>query len=435
MSLEIIPIGGFGEIGRNCAALKVDDEILIFDMGLQMENYIAHTDTDDIVDMSPSTLIETESVPNIDKIDTSKVVGICISHAHLDHLGATVFLGNKFDCPIYGSPFTVEVLHKIIRDEKINFKNKIKKKKTNSRFRVSDNIEVEFINVTHSTPHTVLIAAHTKYGTVLYANDYKLDQHPTLGQKTNIKRLKKMDVKALIVDCLYSTTASKTPSEFVAKQILKEILLEEDTKGKNVFVTTFASHIARLNSIKKMGQKMGRKVVFMGRSLAKYTRAAENAKAAKFKDVQLVKYSSNIKSFLNNLDDTSKYLFVVTGHQGEPKAALSRIIDGNYFPFKHGDFIVFSCTTIPVPLAEKNREVLEKKLYSKNLRVFKDAHVSGHAFKEDQRDFFNIVKPKHIIPVHGDKPRMEAMKKLALEEGYSEEKIHLLTNKDDIRVE
>ena len=136
-----------------------------------------------------------------------------------------------------------------------------------------------------------------------------------------------MDIKALIVDCLYSTTNGNTPSESVARDGLKELLLNSDTKNKNIFVTTFSSHIARLKTIKDIGKKLGRKVVFLGRSLAKYSYAAEDAGITKFNDVMIVKYSGKVKKFLSKLNNTTKYLFAVTGHQGESKAVLSKIVD------------------------------------------------------------------------------------------------------------
>lgn len=430
MTLELIPIGGFSEIGRNCAALKVDDEVVILDMGLQMDKYITHTDSRDIVDMSAKTLMDVGAIPDVRILGplAKKVVAICIGHAHLDHMGAAIFLSDKFNSPIYGTSFTIEVMKAMVKDERIELKNELIDKPENSRFRVSKNIEIEFINVTHSTPETVLMAIHTKYGVVLYANDYKLDEYPTLGKKTNIARLKELDIKALIVDCLYSTNPTKTPSEMIAKQMLKEILLTGNHKGKNIFVTTFSSHIARIKSIKEIGRKMGRTVVFMGRSLAKYVFAAEAANITTFPDVTIVKYSNKVKKFLSKLKHTEKYLFVVTGHQGEPRAILSKIINDDYFRFKSGDMVIFSCKIIPVPINFANRKTLETAIKQKHVQIFKDIHVSGHASKEDQRGFFRTIKPKQIIPVHGDRPRMEAMKELALEEGWKEKDIHMLKN-------
>src|SRR3990167_7198883 len=134
--------------------------------------------------------------------------------------------------------------------------------------------------MTHSTPHTVMIALHTKEGIVLYANDFKFDLFPTLGKKPNFRRLEelgKQKVLALICDSTYAADARKMPSEAIAREMLKEVMLGIDSKNKHVVVTTFSSHIARLNSIVEFGQRLNRKVVFMGRSMGKYVGAAERA--------------------------------------------------------------------------------------------------------------------------------------------------------------
>ena len=167
---------------------------------------------------------------------------------------------------------------------------------------------------------------------------------------------------------------------------------------------------------------------------AKYVSSAENAKVTTFSDVTKVKYSGKVKKFLSKVEHPEKCLFVVTGHQGEPKATLSRIVNDNYFNFKSGDMVIFSCQIIPVPINYDNRKVLEDSLKQKHVRIFRDIHVSGHASKEDQRDVFAIVNPEHIIPVHGDLPRMQAMKELALEEGFSEDKIHFLKNAQILKI-
>jgi len=428
-------VGGFSEIGRNCCAIKVDDEVVILDLGLHMEKYIEYTDErEDNFDLSADTLIKLGAVPDINALGDwqKKVVAICISHAHLDHVGAIPYLGNEFDCPIYGTPFTMKVLNSMIKDDRVDLRNDLVEKKLGSKFKVSNNIEIEFVNVTHSTPETAIIVIHTKYGAVAYANDFKLDEHPTLGNKTNIKRLQEIDIKALIVDCLYANNPKKTPSEMIAKQMLKEILLANDLEGKNIFVTTFSSQIARLKAITEIGKKMGRKVVFLGRSLAKYAFAAEDANITKFKDAKIVKYSNKVRRFLENLKNPENHLFVVTGHQGEPRAVLSKIVNQTYFTFKTGDIVIFSCQIIPVQPNYDNRADLENALKNKNVKIYTDIHVSGHASGEDHRGFFKLIKPENIIPAHGDIPRMQAMKKIAMEEGYKEDKIHFLQNTEKV---
>ncbi|MBI2647293.1 ribonuclease J, partial [Candidatus Woesearchaeota archaeon] len=159
--------------------------------------------------------------------------------------------------------------------------------------------------MTHSTPQTVVIALHTKYGTILYANDFKFDLFPTLGKKPNFKRLEelgKQKILALICDSTYAADARKMPSEAIAKQMLREVMLSVNSKNKHVVVTTFSSHIARLKSILEFGQKMGRKIVFMGRSMAKYIKASENTGIANFTSkVEVLKYGNQIKRKLEKI--------------------------------------------------------------------------------------------------------------------------------------
>ncbi|MBU0471255.1 MAG: ribonuclease J [Nanoarchaeota archaeon] len=439
MSIEIIPVGGFSEIGRNCVAIKVDDEIVILDMGLHLENYINHTEGaefDDITDMSEKILIDVDAVPNIRVLDKLKknVVGIFISHAHLDHVGAVPFLAKNFKCPVYGTPFTIQVLKALIRDNKVNFKNKLVAKKQNSRFKISKNIEIEFLSVTHSTPQTVIIVVHTKYGSIAYANDVKLDDNPMIGEKTNLKRLKKLKIKALFLNCLYSTTPGHTDSESVPANELKHFFLDNNHNKKNMFLTTFSSQIARIKTVKELAIKMGRKPVFLGRSLAKYTCAAQDVKLADFSDVKIVKYSSKVKKFLSTLPNPEKCLFIVTGNQGEPNATLSKIVYENYFDFKRGDIVIFSCTVIPVQENVENRSRLEQALKSKGVNVYKDIHASGHARQEDHKTFLRLIKPEYVLPLHGDRHRMRKMKEIAVNEGINKDKILMLRNNERISI-
>jgi len=434
--IEICTVGGYNEVGKNMTAVNVDGEVVIFDMGIHLESYIKYTEDEDIINVDPSELIKVGAVPDITKIEKwrDKVKAIIPTHAHLDHIGAVPYISSNYDAPILGTPFTIAVLKSILKDEKITIKNKIMKLAPNSVFQISKNLKVEFINITHSTPQTVMVALHTKYGVILYANDFKFDRFPTLGEKPNFKRLKELGKKGvlcLIVDSTYSRSCKKTPSESVAKEMLKDVLLGTGNKGKAVFVTTFSSHIARLRSIVECGKKMNRKIVFLGRSLSKYCKASESVGIAKFSDVKIVKYRNDIKRTLGKINKTGmgKYLVVLTGHQGEPKAALSRIVNGELgFNFEPDDHVVFSCKTIPTPTNIENRRVLETKLKNQHVRIFTDIHVSGHAAREDSRDLIELVRPKHIIPAHGEHKMTSAMAELALEMGYKEKGIHVMKN-------
>jgi len=437
MGIEICSLGGYNEVGKNCTAIKVDDEVVICDIGLHLENYIKFTEDEDIVSVSPRKLMEIGAVPDIRAIKDwhKKVVAIVPSHAHLDHIGAVPFLAHYFDAPVICTPFTVAVIQAILRDEKIALPNKIKPLNAGSTIKISKNISVEFITVTHSTPQTVIIALHTPYGTLLYANDFKFDLTPTLGKKPNLKRLQELGNKGvlcLIVESTYATEAIKMPSESIAKEMLREVLLNTDSRGKALIVTTFSSHIARLKSIIEMGRKLNRKILFLGRSLSKYSSAAESIQLVDFsKKVKFTRYSSKIGKVLKKVqrDGKEKYLLVVTGHQGEPKSCLSKIARKQYqFDLRPDDHVIFSCKVIPTPTNQKNREQLEKVLKAQGVRIFKDIHVSGHAGREDLRDLINLVKPQHLIPAHGHNQMKKALAELALSMGYTDKQVHLLND-------
>ena len=442
MSLEICAVGGYNEVGKNCTAIKIDDDVLILDMGLHLENYIKYTQDEDIVNLNADELIKVGAIPDLSFIKDwiNKTRAIIPTHAHLDHVGAIPYVGNVLKAPIFSTPFTTAVLREILKNEKINLKNALKILNINSSYQVTSNVKIEFINITHSTPQTVMVAIHTKYGIILYANDFKFDRYPTLGRKPDYKRLEELGKKGvfvLICDSTYAADDKKMPSESVAKEMLRDVLLGTESKDNLIVVTTFSSHLARLKSIIEFGKKLNRKIVFLGRSLDKYVRAGEEVGIINFsKDVEIVPFGKQIKKKLRQIEkQREKYLLVVTGHQGEPKATLSKIAQGIFrFKFQPDDHIVFSCKVIPSPTNIRNREILENELKQFKVRIFKDIHVSGHAAREDLRDLINLVKPKHIIPAHGTLKMTSALTNLAEQMGYQTNKeVHLMQNGQRIK--
>lgn len=427
--LQIRTIGGYGEVGKNCTAIKVDDEVVLLDLGLKMDAYVDYTQDEDYVEISGKKLMDCGAAPNISLLGEwrKQVKAILLGHAHLDHIGAIPYLGKKFKVDIYGTPFTLAVLKSILKDQKIDLKNNFFEQNPNSRFKISKKITAEFINMTHSTPQTVSILLHTPYGKILYANDFKLDKNPVLGQPFSQKKLESISPDLLIVDSLYADKEARTSSESVARQMLLDLFSSSDFANKVVFISTFSSHLARLKTIVECAKKLKRKIVFLGRSLFKYVEAGKQVGIGQsFEGIQIVKYGKKIRNFLLGVKKPEEYLFVVTGHQGEPKAVLSKLI--NYFPFQTEDVIIFSCTVIPTPVTIKNRQELESRIKEKKLRIYKDVHVSGHGAKEDIRDLVKMVNPKKIMSSHSEEPQMEELKKLAEDLGYSDDKIFLLGN-------
>ncbi len=442
--IEICAVGGYDEVGRNMTAVKVDDDVLILDMGVYLEKYIRLTEDDDLIKLDGKQLIREGASPNIKAIKKwqHKVRAIIPTHAHLDHIGSIPFLSDRYEAEILGTPYTTAVLNAILKDEKIKLKNPIKTVNSNSMYMINSDLRVEFIHVTHSTPQTAMIAIHTKKGVIIYANDFKFDLYPILGKKPNFDRLRELGKKgvlALICDSTYSRTPGKTASESVAKDMLRDVMLGTDSKGKAVVISTFSSHIARLKSIIEFGKKMNRKIVFLGRSLSKYVKAAESIALVDFSsEADITPYGNRIKRKLKKImaDGKHKYLLVVTGHQGEPQSTLYKMLNEKFeFRFSPGDHMIFSCKTIPTPTNIKNREYLEKQLKKAGVRLFKEIHVSGHAAREDLYDLVDMLKPKHIIPAHGSYELRQGMKKLAKELGYkSRRTLHMLNNGDFLKI-
>ena len=436
MTVEICTVSGFNEVGRNMVAIRVDDEAVICDMGLHLENYIKVTEDEeeDVVKLRRAEMIKAKAVPDDELIKDwkAKIKAIIPSHAHLDHLGAIPYLAHHYDAPIIGTPYTIQVLKHLITDGSLQVPNQLKAVELNGRIQISKKLQVEFVNMTHSTPHTATIVVHTPNGAVVYANDFKLDDTPTLGKPPNYERLNELGqagVLAAFIDTTNADVDAKTPSEKVAKDMLSDVLLTQNHAGRGIIVTTFSSHIARLKSIIELGHKMNRKVVILGRSMYKYITAAEELQIVKFSDnAEIVKFSAKVKEKLRRIDreGKEKYLIICTGHQGEPKSVLSKIASGTLeFNLGPQDAIVFSCRVIPTPTNRANRERLESHLKRSNVRMFKDVHQSGHGSGQDIKRLIEILKPKHIIPSHGEKKMKEALKHIAQGLGYDSKQVHM----------
>lgn len=439
--MEIYTIGGFNEVGRNMTAVKTGEDVFIFDMGVFLPAIVELQEQETQQDKySEKKLRSIGALPDdliLDKLGLrNKVRAILLGHSHLDHIGAVPYIAYRYNAPLVGTPFTIEVLKKILEDTKIP--NQLKTVNPNSSFFVrgkSANYQIDFINITHSTIQTSMMALHTPEGIVLYANDFKLDNNPILGLPPNYELLKKISkegIKALVIDSLYSGTDRKTPSEKIARALLEEVMLTVKNEDSAIFVTTFSSHIARLKSIVDFGKKLNRKIYFMGRSMKKYVSSAIEVGMCPFKkDIQLVSYKNQIDSVLKKIEkDRRNSLVVCTGHQGEPGSIMDRLSRGKLpFSFHSGDNIIFSSKTIPSPANVANKEQMDKRLKKFGVRLFDNIHVSGHAGREDLRDLISIIHPENIIPAHGSLMHLTPMVELAREMGYRTGKeCHLMQN-------
>ena len=444
--IKIHTIGGYNEVGKNMTALEYGEDVLLFDAGLFLPAIVAVEEREKIPTAKGMRSIG--ALPDdlyLDKFGLrNKVRAILISHAHLDHVGGVPYLSDRYNADIVGSPFTMEVLKTLMRDNNQGIRNKIVPVKLNATYVVrgkSGNYKVEFINMTHSTIQSTCIAVHTPEGIVIYANDFKLDNSPIFGDKPNYQRLKELSrigVRALIVDCLYAPDDRKTPSEKIAKGLLEDVFFSTENRNSGMVITTFSSHIARLKTITEFGQRLGREVVFLGRSLSKYVQAARNIGKADFaRNVRILTYRRQLEKGLEKVSKNKpKYLVVCTGHQGEPGSILDRISKKQLpFEFRQNDNIIFASKTIPVPVNIANKENMDKRLRKSGVRLFDEVHVSGHAGREDLRDLLSLVNPENIIPSHGSIHQLTPMVELARELGYNVGKeCHLMQDGQSLKL-
>src|SRR3989344_1383632 len=330
--MKIHAIGGYSEVGKNMTALDLGEDVILFDSGLFLPAIVGVSEREKIP--TEKGMRHLGALPDDLYLEKNglrdKVRALLISHAHLDHVGALQYNAYRYKADILGTPFTMEVLKILAADSQMQLKNKIVKVEPNGSYIIKGrnrNYKVEFINMTHSTIQSAIIAVHTPEGVVLYANDYKLDNSPVFGEPPNYHRLRelaKQGIKALVVDCLYAPDDRKTPSEKIARGLLEDVFFTTDNRNSGMIVTTFSSHIARLKSISEFGKRLGREVVFLGRSLNKYVTAANNVGKAPFmKDIRLFTYRKQLEKTLKRINnDKKKYLIVCTGHQGEPGSIL-----------------------------------------------------------------------------------------------------------------
>ena len=476
--VEIFSIGGYDEVGKNMSAVKIGDDVILLDAGIFLPAVIDHQESETErgetkqVELSEFKMRSIGAIPDDLILDNlglrNKVRALLIGHAHLDHVGAVPFIAPRYKADVVGTPFTIEVLKQIMndspnrksnqnksqnrfqnksqemRDIQQSLRNPLRVVQPNSSYNVkgkSKNYQVEFLNMTHSTPQTALMVVHTPEGAIVYSNDYKLDNSPVLGNKPNyeaMKRLSKTGVKALIIDSLYASDERKTPSEKIARDLVEEVLLTVNNENKGIIVSTFSSHIARLKSVVDFSKKLDREIVFLGRSLGKYVRASIDAKICPFeKDIKVAFYKKQVESMLKKVNkNKDKYVVVCTGHQGEPGSILDRIARKKLpYDLSSDDNVIFASKTIPVSVNIANKGQLDKRLKKDRVRIFDNVHVSGHGGREDARDLIKILNPEHVIPSHGDTQKLIPMIELCKEMGYKFGKnCHLMQNSQKLKI-
>lgn len=438
--VEILPIGGYNEFGRNMTAVRYGDEAVIFDMGINLDRILIHEDAV-FESLSPDDLWDMGAIPDdrvMQEMD-AEVKAIVISHGHLDHVGAVRKLARQYDCPIFGTPFTIKLIEDMREDNRggqDEIPNRLVAMNSGSMRDLSGDLKLEFVHMTHSIVQTTMPVLHTPRGAICYALDFKMDNFPVIGSKPDYDRMRQLGMEGVLALISESTNAheeTKTPSETIARDLLKDHLLGLENERNGLLVTTFSSHTQRVKSIIEFAERLDRKVLLMGRSMKKYTKVAEEVGLLKIPDyVEMYGYGREINKQLKRVMEEGKenYLCVVTGHQGEQYALLTRMArDETPFKIEDGDQVIFSARTIPNPNNEAQRYTLEEKLRMKGARIIKGAHVSGHAAREDHRELLSMLEPEHVFPAHGDIEHQSSLADLAEFHGWDlGETVHILRN-------
>ena len=438
MDIEIIAVGGYEEVGRNMTAVRCGKEIVILDMGLRLDQVMIHEEAE-VENLHSLDLIQMKAIPDDTMMNTveGSVKAIVCSHGHLDHIGAIPKLAHRYNAPIIGTPYTIELIRQqIAGEQKFGVNNKLFALKHGQKYTLSQQLTLEFVRMQHSIIDTATVVLHTPKGAVVYACDYKLDRTPVIGDAPDFARLRqigKEGVVALITESTYIENRGRAPSERIARDLVRDTITSYEDDKNAIVVSTFSSHIARVKTIAECAHEIGRKPVLLGRSMERYSSTAEQMK--------LVAFPETMSMFGNRrtVDRTlrrmikmgkEKFLPIITGHQGEPGSILTRIALGDT-PYKveKGDKVIFSAKIIPNPMNIGQRYMIEAHLNMAGARIFPDLHVSGHAYREDHYEFVSMLNPQHIIPAHGNLRMTSAYAEFAGEMGYTlHNDVHLMSN-------
>jgi ribonuclease J len=435
--MEILPLGGLGEIGKNMTAVSFGKECVILDMGIRLDTLLSFEDLE-IGSLRKRELVSRNIIPDDRPLTGRRVRGIIISHAHLDHVGAVTKLASAYAAPIIGTPYTLEVLKKLRAEEKAyHLPNRLIPLQPGGRLRLGE-IEIELIHATHSTPQTVFVVVRRGEKRFLYASDFKFDNEPILGPPIDFSPLRReSEPLAAMIGTVRLNEEGPIPSErWVADQLLR--VMKEASDGKGIIITTFSSHLARLKTIIDISLRLGRTPVVVGRSLRDYLSAGMKIGIIRLpQEVKLGGRISSSRGLLRKVKESKEeYVLICTGHQGEPNSVLSLIADGQLpYEIEKGDSVIFSASVIPHPINQANRELLETKLQLKGAKIYKEVHASGHAGRAETLEFLKLVRPRHVVPCHGTEDRLRVLYEMARELGYSQSEIHLASNGVPVEIE
>ncbi|REE02577.1 ribonuclease J [Citricoccus nitrophenolicus] len=405
---RIVPLGGLGEVGRNMTVFELDGKILIVDCGVLFPE--EHQPGVDLI-LPDFSYIE-------DRLDD--VVGVVLTHGHEDHIGAVPYLLRlKADIPLIGSTLTLALIEAKLEEHRIS---PLTLTVTEGDTEHLGPFECEFVAVNHSIPDALAVAIKTQAGTVLHTGDFKMDQLPLDGRITDLRafaRLGEDGVDLFLTDSTNAEVPGFTTTEKEIGSVLEGLMARA---SQRVIVASFASHVHRIQQVLDAAHQHGRKVCFVGRSMVRNMGIAAKLGYLKVPEGILV----DLKQVDQLPDD--QVVLMCTGSQGEPMAALSRMANGDHrIQLNAGDLVILASSLIPGNETSVFRVVnglmkLGAEVVHKGMAK---VHVSGHASQGELLYCYNIVKPTHVMPVHGETRHLIANGKIAESTGVPRENILL----------
>lgn len=408
-NLTIIPIGGLEQIGANCTMIGYGNEWIIVDLGITFYDKLG------IEVLTPDITFIKEHQKDIK--------GILITHAHEDHIGAVHHLWQSIKCPVYLTEFPAEVLKQKLSE--YLWKDEVQINVVNRKQRVAvGSFEIEFVAISHSILGACGLYIKTPGANVFHTGDWKIDETPLLGDKTDAERLVEIGnegVDCLLCDSTNMVNASNIGSEATVRDSLEQVIAKYE--NKRVTVTCFSSNLARIETIFYIARKLKRRVAVIGRSIYKMLDAIAET------SYYTPKFRENVNSILTDEEAMSmpadKVLLICTGSQGESKSALYRLARGENRVIKLGkeDVVIFSSKVIPgneVGIRDMQNMLIRKGVEIVTVDTEANIHVSGHANREMVKKMYEWLRPKTLMPVHGDARMLYAQQEFAKTCGISE---------------
>ena len=397
--LQVVPLGGLGEFGMNSMALRYGDDIIVIDAGMMFPD---------------SELLGVDIVtPDFSYLEqhSEMVRGLVLTHGHEDHIGGVPFLLGQLNIPVYGTEFTLALVERRLEEHELLDKARLNIVKAGGRITLGP-FQIEFIRVTHSIVSAVALAITTPLGVVIHTGDFKVDPTPTDNELFDLHTLAEYGKRGVLLLMSDSTNVDRpgyTESERAVRPRLEDLFVRSENR---LILSCFSSSIHRLQQILDLASEYGRKVALLGRSMLNVTEIAHNLGLLSIPDSILLRPQDIMQT------PRDKLAVIVSGTQGEPMSALSRMAVDNHknLHLESGDTVVLSSRIIPGN--EKNIYRMMNHIARRGAEVVYGStnppiHVSGHASEEELKLVLNLVRPRYFLPVHGEYRQLARHAKLA----------------------